>query len=114
MAQEGHDVSAVVAEERYAEALKGLVRVVPDSEVSGASFDLAVFDTTGMGEEADAARLVVPAIGDSTLADTLEEDRIFGLEFMQKCGLQVAQWQAFNNPADAIRFIKKTKKRYVF
>lgn len=114
MASEGHDVSVVVAEERYAEALKGLIRVVPDSEVSGTNFDLAVFDTTGMGEEADAARLVVPTIGDSTLADMLEEDRLRGLEFMQKCGLQVAPWEAFSNPADAIRFIKKNKKRYVF
>ena len=115
MASEGHDVSMVVAEPRYAEALKGLVRVVPpDSEVDPASFQLCVFDTTGMGSDADDARLATPTIGDSSLADSLEEDRLAGLEFMQKCGLQVAPWEAFDNPADAIRFIKKTKKRYVF
>jgi phosphoribosylamine---glycine ligase len=115
MAQEGHDVSAVVAEERYAGALKGLVRVMPGQEVySAESYDLVVFDTTSMGDDADAAREQTPTIGDSTLADKLEEDRLHGLEFMQKCGLQVAPYEVFNNPADAIRFIKKTKRRYCF
>jgi phosphoribosylamine-glycine ligase len=115
MAQEGHDVSAIVAEERYAEALKGLVRVMSGSEVYyPEKYDLVVMDTTGMGEDADEARTKVPTIGDSTLADTLEEDRLFGLEFMAKCGLQVAPWEAFDNPADAIRFLKKTKRRYCF
>ena len=115
MSQEGHDVSAIVQESRYAEALKGLVKVMPgDGVYSASDYDLLVFDTTGMGSDADAARLEVPTIGDSSLADTLENDRLAGLEFMQKCGLQVAPWEAFDNPADAIRFLKKTKKRYCF
>jgi phosphoribosylamine---glycine ligase len=115
MAQEGHDVSAIVFEERYAEALRGLVRVMPGSEVYSASeYDLVVMDTSGMGADADAARLEVPTIGGSVLADRLEEDRLYGLDFMSRCGLQVAPYEAFNNPADAIRFIKKNKKRYCF
>lgn len=115
MAQEGHDVSAVVAEERYAEALKGLVRVMPGSEVySAASYDLVVMDTSGMGEDADAARLETPTVGGSLLADKLEEDRIFALDFMQRAGLQVSPWEAFDNPSDAIRFIKKRNTRLVF
>jgi phosphoribosylamine--glycine ligase len=115
MAHEGHDVSAVVAEERYAEALKGLIRVMPGSEVYEASkYDLVVLDTTGMGETADQAQTETPTIGDSSLADQLEEDRLFGLELMARCGLQVAPWEAFDNPADAIRFIKKRKARLVF
>ena len=115
MQREGHDVSAIVAEEHYAEALKGLVRVMPGSEVYKASeYDLVVMDTSGMGEDADAAREQVPTIGGSVLADKLEEDRIFSLEFMQRCGLQVSPWEAFDNPADAIRFIKKRNTRLVF
>jgi phosphoribosylamine---glycine ligase len=115
MSQEGHDVSAVVAEEKYADALKGLVRVMPGTEVySAAKYDLLVLDTTGMGDIADQGRKETPTIGDSSLADTLEEDRLFGLELMQKCGLQVAPWEAFDNPADAIRFIKKRNMRLVF
>jgi phosphoribosylamine--glycine ligase len=115
MASEGHDVSAVVAEDRYAEALSGLIRVMPGSEVySAAKYDLVVLDTSGMGDIADQARTETPTIGGSSLADKLEEDRIYGLDFMQRCGLQVATWEAFDNPADAIRFIKKRNTRLVF
>ena len=115
MAQEGHDTSAVVKNEKYAEALGGLVKVMPGAEVYEASkYDLVVLDATGMGEMADQAREEVPTIGDSVLADTLENDRLFALDFMTRCGLQVAPYEAFDNPADAIRLIKKTKKRYCF
>ena len=113
MAHEGHDVSVMVSKERYAQALGGLVKIVPES-TPASLFDLVVFDTSGNGKAADEARLEVPTIGGSTLADTLEEDRVWSLDFMQKCGLQVAPWEYFTDPSDAIRFIKKTKKRYVF
>ena len=90
MAQEGHDVSAIVREEHYAEALGGLVTVMPGSEVYAAEkYDCVVFDATGMGKDADEAREQVPTIGDSVLADKLEEDRLYALDFMTRCGLQV-------------------------
>jgi phosphoribosylamine-glycine ligase len=112
---EGHDVSMIVKEERYAEALGGLITIMPGSEsYYPERYNCVVFDATGMGKDADYAREKVPTIGDSTLADQLEEDRLFGLEFMQKCGLLVAPWEAFDNPADGIRHIKKRDKRLVF
>jgi phosphoribosylamine-glycine ligase len=115
MASEGHDVSAVVSKERYAQALGGMVTVMPGAEVYVASkYDLIVWDCTGSGKDADKARLEVPSIGDSTLADELEENREFSLDLMQKCGIQVAPWEVFTDPSDAIRYIKKTKKRFVF
>ena len=115
MAQEGHDVSAVVADDRYAEAMKGLVTMMPGSEVYyPENYECVVFDATGMGKDADEAREKVPTIGDSSLADTLEEDRLFALDFMTRCGLQVAPYEAFDNPADGIRHIKKRDKRLVF
>src|SRR5258708_39216520 len=67
-----------------------------------------------MGKDVDEAREKVPTIGDSTLADALEEDREFSLDFMMKCGIQVAPWEVFDDPSDAIRYLKKTKKRTVF
>jgi len=112
---EGHDVSMVVEEKRYAEALKGLITIMPGAEVYAASkYDLIVVDATGMGETADKAREEVPVIGDSVLADRLEEDRVYALDFMTRCGLQVAPWEKFDNPADAVRFIKKNGKRLCF
>jgi phosphoribosylamine--glycine ligase len=115
MATEGHDVSAIVSDARFEQALGGMVKVMPGSEVySAEEYDLVVFDTTGEGKQADAARIETPTIGASMLADRLEEDREFSLDFMQRCGIPVSPWEVFDNPADAIRHIKKTKKRYVF
>lgn len=112
MGHEGHEVSCAVSEEHYAKALGGLVNVT-GSEISS-DVDLVVFDVTGNGKVADKLREEVPTIGDSLLADTLEEDRLFGLDFMTRCGLQVAPYEAFDNPADGIRHIKKRNKRLVF
>lgn len=115
MGHEGHDVSAVVSDEHYAEALNGLVTSMSGDEVyEPEKYDLVVFDATGNGKDADYAREKVPTIGDSELADKLEEDRLFGLDFMTRCGLLVAPYEAFDNPADGIRHIKKRNKRMVF
>jgi phosphoribosylamine---glycine ligase len=110
---EGQDSSITVKEPNYAEALAGLVKSVPDVD-SPEDFDLVCFDTTGMGELADEVAEKVPTIGDSTLADKLEEDRIYGLDLMAKAGVKVSLWEAFDNPADGMRFIRKTGKRFVF
>jgi phosphoribosylamine--glycine ligase len=115
LSQEGHDVSMVVKEERYAEALKGLVTVMPGSEVYAAEkYDMVVMDSTGMGETADEAREQVPTLGGSELADRLEEDRLYALDFMVRCGLTVSPYESFDNPSDGIRHIKKRNKRLVF
>jgi phosphoribosylamine---glycine ligase len=115
MAAEGHDVSAIVQDPRFGDVLGGMVQLMPGAETYyPEKYDLILFDTTGMGKDADAAREKVPTIGDSTLADSLEEDREFALNFMMKCGIQVAPWEVFSDPSDAIRHIKKTKRRYVF
>jgi phosphoribosylamine--glycine ligase len=115
MAQEGHDVSAVVKNEKYSKALGGLIEVMPGAEVYVASkYDLIVWDATGNGKHADEAALEAPSIGDSVLADKLEEDRVGALEFMQQCGLAVAPWEQFDDPSDGIRYIKKRNRRLVF
>jgi phosphoribosylamine--glycine ligase len=115
LSAQGHDVSIAVSDDRYAEVLGGMVNVMPKEVAYTADqYDLVVFGETGSGKDADAARIETPTVGDSLLADRLEEDREFSLDFMQKCGITVAPWEAFDNPADAIRHIRKTKKRYVF
>ena len=113
--REGHDTSVAVKNEKYAAALGGMVEVMPGAEVyKPEEYDCVVFDATGNGEAADDARQAVPTIGDSVLADRLEEDRVFALDFMQRCGLQVAAWEQFSDPSDGIRYIKKRNKRLVF
>src|SRR5271163_3625650 len=102
-----------ISEPQCGQALAGLVNA-SDSLSPAEDYDLAVFDVTGQGKMADATRELTPTIGDSMLADRLEEDRIFALEFMQKCGISVSPWEKFTNPADAIRYIKQRNTRQVF
>src|SRR5216684_7624096 len=85
----------------------------PKAHPKPSAYDLVVFDCTEMGEAAEQAREVTPTIGDSLLADKLENDRIFGLEFMESAGIKVPPWEPFDNPTDAIKWLAKTHKRTV-
>jgi phosphoribosylamine--glycine ligase len=115
MAAQGHDVSCAVSDDRYAEVLGGMIRVMPkEVAYSADKYDMVVWGETGSGKDADKAREQAPTVGDSVLADVLEENREKSLEFMQNCGIQLSPWEVFSDPSDAIRHIKKTKKRYVF
>jgi phosphoribosylamine---glycine ligase len=119
MEREGHSVSYALTSDRFDRQLAGiigspLVIIGKDDIESPEKYDLVVFDLTGMGEAADYARTMTPTIGDSVFADTLEHDRLFGIEFMQKCGIAVPPFEHFTDPADAISYLKKTKKRVVF
>src|ERR1700676_5067859 len=81
--RQGHSVHYALASERFDRQLAGIIGSPPtiigkgDIE-SPEKYDLIVFDLTGMGEAADYARTLTPTIGDSVLADMLEEDRLFG------------------------------------
>ena len=113
LGHEGHDVDWIVASERDADTLKGIVKP-PLSRVPDPSrYDLVVFDTSGMGESADYARSVTPTIGASAYADRLEHDRVFGIQEMERVGIKVPPWEAFDTPAAGIAFLNKNKKRYV-
>lgn len=111
LAKHGHEVDVSIKESACRDIMRGLIRTV--DSLDGA-YDLAVFDSTGQGKLADETRNTTPTIGDSLLADTLEEDRLYALEFMERCGISVSPWEAFDNPADAIRYIKKKNTRQVF
>src|SRR3984893_12894816 len=88
--REGQDSCVSVKEPRYASALEGIVK--HDDSVSPEQCDMVLFDTTGMGAEADDLREQVPTIGDSVLADRLEEDRVFSLDLMARSGVKVSLW----------------------
>lgn len=113
MAANGHSVDVSIGADQCKEALGGLINRV-DALDEPESYDLCMFDVCGQGKLADATRLKVPTIGDSSLATLLEEDRIHALTFMEECGIKVSPWEQFSNPADAIRYIKRSKKPLVF
>lgn len=110
--REGQESCVSVKEPHYTAALEGIVN--HDDSISPEQCDLVLFDTTGMGPEADDLRDKLPTIGDSVLADRLEEDRVFSLDLMARSGVKVSLWEAFDNPADALKFIRTTGKTFVF
>jgi phosphoribosylamine--glycine ligase len=113
MAQGGHDVDICIAADVCKGALGGMVNSVETLGEPG-DYNLAVFDVTSQGKLGDELSSQIPTIGASTLAEKLEDDRVFALQFMQECGIKVSPWEQFDNPADAIRYIKKTKRPQVF
>lgn len=113
MAKEGHEVDTFIVNEKDRQTLQGIIPPILTKEPDPAKYDLVVFDSSGMGEAADAARKVTPVIGSSAYADSLEDDRVFGLEAMEKAGIKVPKWEAFSSAAEGINFLKKNNKRFV-
>lgn len=123
MQDEGHTVDAAIMTDRdseshfVSETLKGIFtgpRYANAQSISPSDYDLVVFDASHNGQAADEARKEVPTIGTSVLAIQLENDRLFALDFMKSCGMDVPPYEAFDDPADGIRHIKKRNKRLVF
>jgi phosphoribosylamine---glycine ligase len=112
--KEGWEVDWLIGNEKYADTLKGIMPPPLTRTPDAASYDLIVFDVTGMGKLADAAREKAPVIGDSVFADKLEKDRIFGLQVMEQADVSVPQWEQFDSPEEAKKFVKKSHKRFVF
>lgn len=110
---EGHDVDWVCKDEKYAGSLSGIIPPPLKRAPKPAAYDLVVFDASGMGEAADRARVDTPTIGNSSFADRLEEDRVFGIEFMEQAGIRVPDWEAFDSRDSAIAWLQKTHKRTV-
>lgn len=112
--KEGHTVDCYLEEKRFKGTLKGLIPPLLDRLPSIKPYDLVVFDSDGLGELADYTRSVVPTVGSSSLADRLEEDRLYGLEVMEQAGIKVPEWEVFDKPEKGIAWLERTHKRTVF
>lgn len=115
---ENHSVDYYV-DATYKNVLRGVAPLRSHNEVNArlaqSYYDLVVFDMSGDGREAGALHDAgINVIGSHPLADMLEDDRVFGLKAMEKCGIEVPKWEAFDDVGAARSFIKKTNKRYVF
>jgi phosphoribosylamine-glycine ligase len=114
--QEGHEVDwfEIEPKPRRDRVLKGLIPPPLESKPRFSSYDLCVFDSSGHGELADDIARVVPVIGDSILATRLEDDRLYGIEIMEQCGIEVPAWETFQTPEEAKPFLLESGKRYVY
>lgn len=106
---EGHSVAYCLDDKRFSPILEGLLA---KSEDEPSDPDLVIFDLTGNGAKAE--KYDCPVLGDSLLADKLEDDRLFGLDSMRNNKIKVAPYEEFDSIAKARSFIGKTNKRYVF
>jgi len=115
---EGHDCDwFLLGEPRQAEkrVLRGLIPPPLDQPPTDFKpYDLCIFDSTGNGEFADMVRQQTPVIGDGELAAKLEDDRLFGIQAMQSCGIEVPAYETFDNPDEAKKWIEENPKRYVY
>lgn len=112
--EEGHSVDYYLMDKEYSGVLYNIVKKPLLERPDYSKYDLVLFDLTGKPREATKAAQVTNVIGDSKLATQLEDERLFGIEIMEECGINVPFYEAFDDLQEAKSFIKKTKKRYVF
>jgi phosphoribosylamine---glycine ligase len=116
--REGHACEWVIideSEEKYLKnILKGIIPRPLEKSPKFKNYDLVIFDSTGHGELADEARKDVAVIGDSVTASRLEDDRLFGLETMEQCDIEVPEYTVCGDPDEAREFLKENPNQYVF
>lgn len=95
-------------------ALGGLCPEPFKKEPNFEKYDLIIFDLTDNPVLADKARALSPTIGDSSFATEMENDRLSGVKLMEECGINVPEYEVFDDLSEAKSFVKKTKKKYVF
>jgi len=122
---EGHDVDYFLSKPEYANILSGIIPApfLPSREIHGNSksrypdygeYDLSLFDLTGRERQAEYSASICPTLGDGAFNCAVENDRMYGIEVMEECGVQVPPYKKFTDVNTAKAFIGKTKKRYVY
>lgn len=118
--EEGHKVDYFLTEPDYENILGGIIPS-PYVQAKGSKgyprydkYDLSIFDLTGKQRQAEYSASLCPTIGDGAFNCAVEDDRMFGLEAMEECGIQVPPYERFSELASAKEYIRKGNKRYVY
>ena len=115
--REGHDVRLHATDPSYAGAFTGILNPVPDwrAELDWVGRDgIVLFEKVGQGATQDALRADgYRVVGGSALGDRLEYDRDFGQAILRDAGLNIAQIQPFDSPADAATWLRANPGAYV-
>src|SRR3989344_235986 len=113
--KEGHNVKVCTEYVSCKDCFSGMIDLVDDWKRFTNWADVIIFDETGFGEYADQLRSRGHrVIGGSKYTDKLELRREFGQKEMQIAGIKVAPSQVFKKFEEAVQFIKRHQKRYVF
>lgn len=116
--REKHNVDILLTKERYANVLCGLIPepkvITRDAYPPYDNYDVSVFDVTGRKHHSLHSSNICPTLGDGYFNCNLEDDRDFGIQVMEECGILVPPYERFDHPHDAKRFIRLSGKQYVY
>jgi phosphoribosylamine--glycine ligase len=115
---EGNEVELYIKDKSYYNVWDGMLPKVDKIEPKEGT--VVIFDFSGMGDIADKLRADgFATVAGSKFADKLEQDRMFGLNMMEKCGIKVPFTMAFDDfSVDEVKkFLEEhggDDKRFVF
>ena len=92
LAKSGHSVDWTLKDDKYADTLAGIIPPPSETTDHPEKYDMAIFDDSDHGDIADGVREHTPTIGSSKFADTIEHDRLAGIELMEECGINVPDY----------------------
>ena len=77
--------------------------------------DVVFFDFTGTGDLGDSIRRQgIPVFGGQAISDKMEHDRFYGMDIMDKYGIETPLYQTFKSRAEGIKFIQAEKGSWVY
>jgi phosphoribosylamine-glycine ligase len=110
---EGNDCTIDITHEDYDSTYDGILKKSKQPPTGS----IIVADASSMGKELDQYKKKgFKVFGGSVFADSLEEDRGFGLKYMESHGIQIPDTKTFRTFVEAIDFMnsRKEKERFVF
>jgi phosphoribosylamine--glycine ligase len=117
----GHEVRVFAADAEAHDVMRGMLCFTDDWRreldwVREAGPDgMVLFETASNGEDQDQLRRDgFHVIGGSALGDRLENDREYGQSVLRGVGMRTAASHQFTNFDDAIGFVNRTRRRYVY
>jgi phosphoribosylamine--glycine ligase len=117
----GHDVRVYAGDAEAQDVMRGMLQFTDDWQreldwIRAAGSDGALLiETASLGETIDDLRREgFNVIGGSALGDRLENDRAYGQSVLGELGMPTAGSHEFTDFDDAVEFVGKARKRYVF
>jgi phosphoribosylamine--glycine ligase len=117
----GHDVRVYAGDAEAHDVMRGMLQFTDDWQreldwIRAAGSDGAILiETASLGETIDDLRREgFNVIGGSALGDRLENDRAYGQSVLGELGMPTAGSHEFTDFDDAVEFVGKARKRYVF
>ena len=117
----GHEVRVYAGDAEAGDVMRGMLRFTDDWRreldwIRDAGPEgIILFETASHGTEQDALRSDgFNVIGGSGLGDRLENEREYGQSVLRDFGMRTAQSHEFRDFDDAIAFVARTRRRYVY